>query len=128
MSKLIYPELSYKIQGILFKVHNKLGSTRQEKHYQRAIEIELTDQGLPFQREKKVALEYLGKKIGDYFLDFVIDDKIILELKAKDFYTSKDINQVISYLKTLKLRLGILANFRLDRLRYRRIINPDLKS
>lgn len=127
MSRLIYPELSYKIQGILFKVHNKLGSTRQEKHYQRAIEIELTDQGVSFQREKKVVLEYLGKRIGDYFVDFVIDDKIILELKAKDFYNSKDINQAISYLKTLNLRLGILANFRLDKLKYRRIINPDIK-
>lgn len=126
MGKLIYPELGYKIQGILFKVHNKLGSSRQEKHYQRAIEIELTEQGVSFQREKQVALEYLGKKIGDYFLDFVIDDKIILELKAKDFYNSKDINQVISYLKTLNLRLGILANFRSDKLKYRRIINPDI--
>ena len=128
MAKLIYPELSYKVMGILFKVHNKLGSSRQEKHYQRALEIELLDQKIPFDREKKIKLLYKENPIGDYFLDFVIGGKIILELKAKDFYTSKDINQVISYLKTLGLPLGILVNFRSERLKYRRIINPDIGS
>lgn len=125
MTKLIYPELSYKLLAVLFKVHNKLGSSRQEKHYQRAIEIELEDQKIEFEREKQTSLKYRDRKIGDYFVDFVIDGKILLELKAKDFYTSKDINQVISYLKTLGLRLGILANFRAEKLIYKRIINPD---
>ncbi|MEX2028569.1 MAG: GxxExxY protein [Candidatus Curtissbacteria bacterium] len=128
MAVLIHSDLSYKVMGILYEVHNKLGSSRQEKHYQRALELELVDCGLPFEREKKIVLDYKGKKIGDYFLDFVIDGKIVLELKAKDFYTSKDINQVISYLKTLNLHLGILVNFRSDRLKYRRVINPDLKD
>lgn len=113
--------------SVLYKVHNKLGSTRQEKHYQKAIEIELIDQGIDFEREKRTTLSYQNKKIGDYFVDFVIDGKVLLELKAKDFYTSKDINQVISYLKTLGLQLGILVNFRSERLKYRRIINPDYK-
>ena len=112
--------------SILFKVHNKLGSSRQEKHYQKALEIELQIQKIPFEKEKKVVLNYQDHKIGDYFVDFVIDSKILIELKAKDFYTSKDINQVISYLKTLGLKLGILVNFRPDKLRFRRIVNPDL--
>lgn len=126
MAKLIFPGLSYRVMSILFKVHNKLGSSRQEKHYQKALEIELQIQKIPFEKEKKVVLNYQDHKIGDYFVDFVIDSKILIELKAKDFYTSKDINQVISYLKTLGLKLGILVNFRPDKLRFRRIVNPDL--
>lgn len=128
MTQLIYPELSYEIMGILYKVHNKLGPSRQEKHYQKALEIELSTLRIPFEKEKKTILTYQNTKIGDYFVDFVIDKKILLELKAKDFYTFKDINQVISYLKTLGLKLGILVNFRPDKLRYRRIINPDIRK
>ena len=114
--------------GVLYKVHNSLGNSRQEKHYQRALEIELAEQGIIFERERKTTLTYKDKKIGDYFVDFVIENKIVLELKAKDFYTSKDINQVISYLKNLGLKLGILVNFRTERLEYRRIINPDIST
>src|SRR3989344_3412133 len=128
MTKLIYPDLSYKIMGVLFKVHNQIGEVRQEKHYQKALEIELRNQKITFEREKKTIFKYEGEKIGDYFVDFVIDGKVLLELKAKDFYSSKDINQVISYLKNLGLRLGILVNFRSDKLRYKRIINPDISS
>lgn len=128
MADLIYPELSYKIMGILYEVHNKLGSSRQEKHYQRAIELELQNQSVPFEREKRTTLAYKEEKIGDYFVDFVVDGKILLELKAKDFYNSSDINQVISYLKTLGLKLGILANFRSERLKYRRVLNPSIRT
>jgi len=127
MAKLIYPELSYKVMGVLYKVYNSLGSSRQEKHYQRAIEIELEDQKIEFQREKKTELLYRQKKVGDYYVDFLIEKKIVLELKAKDFYTTKDINQVVSYLKNLRVHLGILANFRSERLKYRRIVNPDIR-
>ncbi len=123
-AKLIYPELSYKLLGLLFKVHGKLGSSYQEKYYQRAIEQELTLQKIPFQREVPIDVEYSGIKLGKHFLDFTIDNKIVLETKAEPKITPDFIGQVISYLKSAKLPLGIIANFRTPRLTYRRIINP----
>ena len=78
MSELIYPELSYKLMGILFKVHRKLGNVYQEKYYQRAIEVELKNNNLPYKKEVSVNLAYDQNNIGKYFLDFVIDNKICL--------------------------------------------------
>ena len=127
-AKLIYPELSYKILGLLFKVHNKLGSSYQEKYYQRALEQELSLQKIKFQKEFPVDIQYEGVKLGKHFLDFVIEGKIILETKTELKITPDFIGQVISYLKSARLPLGIVANFRTPRLTYRRIINPEIDS
>ena len=123
--KLIYPELSYRIIGILFKVHSQLGSQYQEKYYQRAVELALKEMGLQYQKEISVDIQFNNNRIGKYLLDFVIEDKIVLELKAKGQFCQEDIRQVLGYLKAKNLRLGILANFRKDRLEYKRIINRE---
>lgn len=127
-AKLIYPELSYQLLGILFKIHSKLGSSYQEKYYQRAIEQELILQKITFKREVPIDVEYSGVKLGKHLLDFVIDNKIVLETKAELKITPDFIGQVISYLKSARLPLGIIANFRTPRLTYRRIINPLINS
>jgi len=121
--KLVYPELSYILMGILFEVHNKLGTKYQEKHYQKAIEIKLKELKIPYQREVKVEIEFGHENLGDFFLDFIIDNKIVLEIKKVWQITQDDIKQVLRYLKATKLKLGIIANFRHKRLEYRRIIN-----
>lgn len=126
-NKIIYPELSYKIMGVLFKVHNKLGPKYQEKYYQRAIELELKKQGISFQREKLVRLDYEGESIGRYFIDFVIEGKIALEIKSVEFFKRDFTAQVLGYLDALSLKLGIIANLNGDRLRYKRFINPKVK-
>ncbi|MCR4324251.1 MAG: GxxExxY protein [Candidatus Curtissbacteria bacterium] len=72
---LIYPDLSYRIMSVLFKVHNQLGPNFQEKYYQRAIEIEFKAEHISFNRERMVPLKYGGESIGRYFIDFVIGDK-----------------------------------------------------
>lgn len=123
--KIIYPELSYKVMGVLFKVHSKLGPRYQEKYYQRAIEIELKKQEVPFEREKMVPLKYEKEKIGKYFIDFVIDNKIALEVKAVDYFKRDFTGQVLAYLNAANLKLGIIANFNAERLLYKRIINPN---
>ena len=128
MAKLIYPELSYQVMGILFKVHNKLGSTYQEKYYQRAINKELGYQNILFEQEKQIRLMYENEKIGDYFLDFVIDSKIVLEIKAVPFIRKEWTNQVVGYLVSADLPLGIIANFRTPKLTCKRIINPNIDS
>ena len=124
MSKIIYPKLSYKIMGILYKIHNSLGAGYQEKYYQRAFEKELKMNAIPFQREVPVQLKYNNEDIGRYFIDFVIDGKIAIELKTSEFIKKKYIHQVLAYLNSTNLKLGILVNFNCDSLYYKRIINP----
>lgn len=125
---LVYPELSYKVVGVLFKVHTKLGGKYQEKYYQRAVEVALKEAGLSFEKEIAVDLNFNGTKIGKYFLDFLIEDKLILELKTTPKLTREDFKQVTAYLKAKNLKLGILANFRGEKLYYKRILNSDCKT
>lgn len=123
MGKIIYPELSYQIMGILFKVYNKLGYGYQEKYYHRAIVRELNNLKVDFIREQSTLIIYEDKIIGRYFVDFIIDRKIVLEIKvAREIY-QKHLNQVLSYLKAAGLRLGILAAFTRSGIRYRRLVN-----
>ncbi len=128
MAKLIEPELSYKIVGICFKVHSELGCRYQEKYYQKALEIEFKNQGLKHEKELKVDLNYKNEKIGRYFLDFLIDGKIVLEIKTANYFHKDDIKQVVSYLKSKNLPLGILVNFKKDQLQFKRIINPEISN
>jgi len=127
IKEIIYPKLSYKLMGALFKVHNKLGSSYKEKYYQRAIEEELRLQKVPFEKEKMISIGYGNKGIGRYYLDFVIDRKIVLEIKAVPFFKKDYLDQVLTYLDAAKLKLGIVANFRTKRLTYRRLVNPRVK-
>lgn len=124
-NRLIYPGLSYKLMGILFDIHNHLGPAYQEKYYQRAIEAELKTRNLDFAREKYVRLNYKGEFLGKYFIDFVIEEKIILETKTVDFFRRKDIRQVLAYLSATGLKLAILVNFNREKLLYRRVVNPN---
>lgn len=123
MPRIVHKELSYKIVGILFSVHTQLGNRYQEKYYQRAIKEALKEQGLIYKKEIDVDLYYNNKKIGKYFLDFLIEDLVILEIKAVPVLRPKDFSQVLAYLSANNLELGILANFRPDKLIYERILN-----
>src|SRR3989339_1922189 len=123
-NEIVEKDLSYKIVGILFGVHSALGGTYQEKYYQRAVEIALKQAGLKFAKELSGDLLYKDEKIGKYRLDFLIENRIILELKAVPVVDKADYLQVRAYLKSANLRLGILANFRGKSLVYKRILNP----
>lgn len=122
MDKVIYPELSYEIMGVLFEVHNKLGTKYQEKHYQKAIETKLKQLNIPCQREYEIKVDFENEKLGDFFLDFIIDNKIILETKKIWRITSDDVKQVLRYLDATGLKLAIIANFKHKRLEYRRVL------
>ena len=128
MAKIIQKELSYKIMGILFSVHNQLGNRYQEKYYQRAIEQGLKDNNLKFQKEIPVDLKFNNKKIGKYLLDFFIENAIILEVKTVPNLRPKDFGQVLAYLVASNIELGILANFRTDSLTYKRILNSKFTN
>jgi len=126
-SKIIYPELSYKLVGILFQIHRDLGFEYQEKYYQRAVALALDKERIKYQKELKIDLKYEDKIIGKYFLDFLIENKVILELKTHPF-NQRDIRQVLAYLKANNLKLGLLVNFRSKSLTFKRILNAEGNS
>jgi len=119
--KLIYPELSYKIVGILFHVHNKLGRYAREKQYCDLIETILIELKILYKRE------YLIKSTGNR-IDFLIDDKIILEVKVREFIVKEDYYQIQRYLQSFDMKLGLLVNFRDRYLKPKRIIRIDTEA
>ena len=120
---LIHPQLSYVIIGVLFDVYNNLGPGHKEKYYQKAIAMALKTAGISFKEQAAVPLLFKLKEVGLYYLDFLIEDKIILEIKAGDKFLKQNIAQVYGYLKAKKLQLGILANFTKAGLQSKRIVN-----
>lgn len=127
-AKLLEPKLSYKIVGALFKVHTALGPGHQERYYQRACAIEFEKEGLKYSKELKIPFEYNGKSIGRYYLDFLIEDKIPLELKVTREFSKADIGQLLKYLRKTNKQLGMLVNFGSSSLEYNRIINSEYKE
>lgn len=125
MAKLIHKELSYRVIGAVFEVFNELGYGYQEKSYQKAISLELEKRGISYIREKPFKLNYLEENIGMYFVDFIIENKIILELKVANSYYSQDVKQVLGYLKASGLKLGILATITKEGIKYKRIIKAN---
>ncbi len=123
MAKLLYQNITYKIIGALFETYNTLGYGYQEKYYQRALEEEFRKRKLLYEKELPIKLTYNNTNIGRYFIDFLIEKKIILEIKVANGLYQKDMNQVLAYLKTKQFKLGILAIFSKKGLKYKRIIN-----
>ena len=111
MSKIIYPELSYEVQGVIFDVYIKLGPSHKEEVYQRAMLIALSQKGLKVISEKTFEIFYKRHRVGLYRPDIIVEDKIILELKAVPEVSNLNLAQLISYLNITKYELGILINF-----------------
>jgi len=122
-SKIIYKELSYQVIGILFEVLNDLGYGYQEKYYQKAIEIAFKNAGIQFKAQSPYKISYKGEIIGRYFVDFIIEEKIVLEIKKGSHFAKRNFGQVEAYLKVTGLKLAILANFSSTEVKYKRILN-----
>jgi len=116
--KVIYPELSYVIVGILYKVHKELGQYAREKQYSDLIETKLKEESISYNRELSVS------NTGNV-LDFLIDDKIILELKSVREINKEYYRQIQNYLQQTNKKLGILVNFRISHLRPIRVLKID---
>jgi len=123
MEEIYLKEESYKIIGFCMEVHKILGKGHSEKVYGDALEYEFKKNEVPFKRESKYNIEYKDIILPSYyFADFVIFDKIILEIKAIQSLSSGEIKQTLNYLAASQNKLGLLVNFGEDSLKYRRII------
>lgn len=118
--KIIYPELSYKLTGIFYKVHNEMGRYSREKQYSDAIEKLLKDNNIKYEREKRIII---NKEFSGNIVDFCIEDKILVDVKAKRFITREDYYQMKRYLISCGLDLGLIVNFQNKYLKPTRVLN-----
>ena len=126
-SKIVYPELSYKINGILFDIRKDQGRFCNEKQYCDAIEHYLKKYKIAYEREKVLPPFFDGEKIGRNKVDFLINGKIIIEVKAKRTINKDDYYQLRRYLNSLGIKLGILVNFRQRQVVPKRVLNSSVK-
>ncbi|MBL0308558.1 MAG: GxxExxY protein [Bacteroidetes bacterium] len=130
MIKEQYPEseLTGKIIGCAMEVHSILGNGFQEVIYQRALEIEMRNQGLQFSREHEMEISYKGQEIGKRRVDFFVEGKIMVELKAVIQLEDVHLAQAINYLEAYKMQIGLLINFGSQSLQFKRVMKPKKKS
>jgi len=123
MVDLIYKEEAYEIVGICMEVHNELGPGLLEIVYKEAIEYEIAEKEILFQKEKEFPVHYKNIVLQrKFYADFTVYDKIILEVKAKENFSNEDIAQTLNYLKISRYKLGLLVNFGKDKLEVKRIV------
>src|SRR4030095_4697168 len=118
-----YENETRKIIGCAMKVHSTLGSGFQEVIYQRAMAIEMKKQEMGFARELEMTIYYEGIDIGTRRVDFFVEDKIMVELKAKSQLDGVNLAQAINYLEAYNLPVGLLINFGSRSLEFKRVYN-----
>lgn len=119
---MLYEKLSYKIRGAFFEVYNTLGPGFKEVIYRRALAKEFILKALPFKEEPQLTITYKNETIGRYIPDFVVDDKILIEIKAVPEMPKVYEKQLYYYLKGTNYKLGFLVNFGAEKLDIRRRI------
>lgn len=125
--ELIYQDLTYKINGVCFKVHRDLGRFCRERQYGDKLELLFKGTGVDYKREYEIQNFNKSSPAGNK-VDFLIESKIILEVKAKKFITKEDYFQMLRYLEAANLQLGLIVNFCNTYLKPKRIINSKFKK
>ncbi len=116
-----HSEITQKIIGSAMKVHNTLGNGFQEVIYQRALAIEMSKQGLSFVREMEMPIFYENEEIGRRRVDFFVEGKIMVELKALSELEKVHLAQALNYLEAYKMEIGLLINFGNTKLDFKRL-------
>lgn len=117
---LLYPEISKRILGIAMQLHREMGSAFKEKVYQDAFEVLLKEEEIKYEREKHIDLVFHGFKLEhDFFYDYLIEDKVGVELKAVSEIIGEYEAQIINYLHVSNHKLGLLLNFGTTSLEYK---------
>ena len=122
-----YSALTGNIIGCAMSVHSALGNGFQEVIYQRALEIEMSEEGLSFSREQEMSVFYKGRMIGSRRVDFLVSNAVAVELKAIIRLEDVHLAQAINYLEAFNLEVGLLLNFGARSLQYRRVMNHNFK-
>ena len=109
--ELLHKDLTDAILKVYFDVYNELGYGFLEKVYQNSMYLELKARGFYVEAQKQIKVNYKGVEVGEYYADLVIDEKIILELKAAECIVEGFDNQLLNYLKATNIEVGLLLNF-----------------
>lgn len=123
-----HEETTEKIIKAFYKVYNTPGYGFLEKVYENALYIELTNLGLEVQKQKKHLVYYFGQVVGDYNADLLVNETVVLELKANEYVVEANENQLINYLKATNIEVGLLLNFGKKPEIRRKIFDNDKKN
>jgi len=123
---MLYEDLTKKIIAAAMKVHSTLGNGFQEVIYQRAMELEMPFENLTFKREMEMPVYYRSEQIGTRRVDFFVEEKIMVELKAITKLEDVHLAQAMNYLEAYKMEIGLLINFGAKSLEFKRVHNNKL--
>jgi GxxExxY protein len=118
-----YQELTHSIIGAAMEVHTTLGNGFQEVIYQRALAIEMTERNIEYSREQEMRIQYKGHDIGTRRVDFFVEDKIMVEIKAIINLEDVHLAQAMNYVEAYDLEIGLLINFGAKSLQFKRVHN-----
>jgi len=122
--KYLHGEITQKIIGSAMNVHNRIGCGFQEVIYQRALAMEMENFGLSFVRELEIPIYFDGRKIGSRRVDFFVEEKIMVEIKAVGRLENMHLAQAINYLEAYNIEIGLLLNFGAASLQFKRLKKP----
>ncbi len=122
MTELLYSDLTEKIRQATFEVHQYFGSGFLEKVYENTLKYKLEQLGMHVYQQYPIPVYFNSIKVGEYFADLIVENKIIIELKAISNLDRIHMAQVKNYLKATKIKLGLLINFGTPKLQFKRII------
>ena len=123
-NQIPHQDLTYEIIGAAMEVHSDLGPGYKEEIYQKALEIELRNRKIEFELQKQIEIKFKGEMVGWQLLNFFVDDKVVVEIKALSQLDTDHEAQIISYLKATNSEIGLLINFGTKKLEYKRILPP----
>ena len=119
---MLHEEITEKVIGIFYEVYRELGAGFLEKVYEGAMKIEFEMRGVSFECQKKIEVCYKDGIAGDYFADFVVEDEVVVEIKAKKELCGFDEAQLINYLKGTGKKVGLLVNFGGEDIEFKRLV------
>jgi len=128
MDDFLYKDITYDIRGACFWVWKEFRGAFKESVIDKALTKELTKRGRKVDNQKRIDIFYDNEKVGTYIPDKIIDDKVLLELKCKQFITKQDIDQFWKYLKGSHYKLGLLINFGPKNLEIKRVVYDTART
>ena len=123
MVKLLHKEITHNIIGLCYDVYNELGYGYQEKYYQKAFSLLLNENKIKFEKELKIPIKFRNIIIGRYYVDFLIENKIALEFKIGEDFRNQYTQQILAYLKSRNIPVGLVILFSSKGIKVKRYVN-----